>query len=57
MAVSGVQGTRLVVGGIAHSFVTEHQDHHRNHHRDRGRDKGAAPLRSRRFILASWAGH
>jgi hypothetical protein len=57
MAVNGVQGTRLVVGGIAHPFVTEHQDHHRNHHRDCGRDKGAAPLRSRRFILASGAGH
>jgi hypothetical protein len=52
-----MQGTRLVVGVIAHSFVAEHQDHHRHHHGEGGRDKGAAPLRSRRFILASGAGH
>jgi hypothetical protein len=57
MAAGGMQGTRLVVGVIAHSLVAEHQDHHRHHHRDGGRDKGAAPLRSRRFILASGAGH
>ncbi len=57
MAVGSVEGTGLVVGVIAHSFVAEHQDHHRHHHGDGGRDKGAAPLRSRRFILASGAGH